>query len=226
MIDLPALPPRMKNLPKDERGYPTPWFVVWLDKAGEPVKPGTEGATPDFRVIAPGKLALAFKMHRCWICGATIVGHAKVFVLGPMCVVNRTTSEPPSHRACAEFAARACPFLVRPRQKRNPKNMPEDKLAPAGIHIDRNPGAVALYQTGTFTPFRAGDGVLFQLGRPIKVDWYAQGRPATREEITESVDSGLPLLLAEAKKQGIEAIRELARMHIEAEKLYPPARLA
>ena len=218
MITLPEMHPRIARLPKDERGYPVPWFVQWF-KDGEPCKTG-EGK-PDFRVIAPDKMVKAYKNDRCWICGATIVGHAKVFAIGPMCVVNRTTSEPPSHRYCAEFAAKACPFLIHPRQKRNAKAMTELAGAPAGIHLDRNPGAVALYQTGTYKPFRAGDGVLFQLGKPIRVDWWAEGRQATRAEIQASMESGLPFLIAEARKEGLDAMRELARMHGEALKLLP-----
>jgi hypothetical protein len=139
-----------------------------------------------------------------------------------MCVVNRVTSEPPSHRACAEFAAKACPFLIHPRQKRDMKGMIDNPVV-AGVMIPRNPGAVCLYQTAKAKPFRAGDGVLFQLGSPIRIDWYAQGRAATRAEIEASIEAGLPLLAAEARKEGLEAVRELARMHEAAMRLLPAA---
>jgi hypothetical protein len=218
MITLPPMPPRIARLPKDDRGYPVPWFICWV-KDGKPCAAG-EGE-PDFRVIAPGKLRQAYTQGKCWICGGSMMGHSKVFVIGPMCVVNRVTSEPPSHRECAEFAATACPFLTRPRQKRDTKDLPQDRVI-AGNPIDRNPGAVCLYQTSKAKPFKAGDGVLFQLGDPIRIDWWAEGRKATRAEIEHSIETGLPLLMAEARKDGPEAIRALAQMYEAALKLLPP----
>ena len=184
MIAVPEMPSRIARLPKDDRGYPVPWFVAWM-KDGKPCK---SGGKPDFRVIAPGRLQQAFTQKRCWICGWPLGLH-QVYVIGPMCVVNRVTSEPASHRDCAEFAATACPFPVRPRQKRSEKGLPEERVI-AGSPIDRNPGALALYETRFATPFKAGDGYLFRLGAPARVDWYAQGRRATRAEIEASIESG------------------------------------
>jgi ferredoxin len=219
MIELPTMPDRIARLPHDDRGYPVPWFICWL-KDGKPCSPG-EGQ-PDFRVIAPGKLASAVNRRRCWICGGSLFGSSRVFVIGPMCAVNRVTSEPPSHRECAEFAAKACPFLTNPREKRNAKNMIEGGVV-AGIHIDRNPGAVCLYQTNKAKAFEAGEGVLFRLGAPIRIDWYARGRKATRAEIEESIESGYPLLEREAVKDGPEALALLAQMRDAAMQLLPAA---
>jgi hypothetical protein len=216
-VSLPDMPARIARLPRDERGYPAPWFVCWV-KGGEPC-PAGEGE-PDFRVIGPDKLAEAYKQAKCWICGLSLIGAARVYTIGPMCVVNRTTSEPPSHRDCAEFAAKACPFLTRPRQKRDRKGLPEDRVV-VGNPIDRNPGAVCLYQTGKAKPFRAGGGWLFRLGPPIRVDWWAEGRKATRAEIEASIESGYPLLFEEAKKDGIEGIQELGRMRLQAMQYLP-----
>jgi hypothetical protein len=218
-ITLPPLPPRIARLPKDGRGYPVPWFICWM-KDGEPCPPG-EGE-PDFRVVAPGRIRDAYNQSKCWICGGSLIGHARVFVIGPMCVVNRVTSEPPNHRECAEFAARACPFIIHPRQKRDAKNMIENGVV-AGTMIPRNPGAVCLYQTSKAKPFKAGDGVLFQLGDPIRIDWWAEGRKATRAEIEESIRTGMPLLMAEARKDGLEAVHALAQMHQAAMQLLPAA---
>jgi hypothetical protein len=33
------------------------------------------------------------------------------FVVGPMCGINRNSAEPPSHKECAQWSARNCPFL-------------------------------------------------------------------------------------------------------------------
>jgi hypothetical protein len=194
-MKLPDMPDRMKILKRDERGFPVPWFVHWEDDK------------PDFRVISPGKLTMAYKFERCWICGGQLGVH-RICVVGPMCVVNRVTSEPPSHRGCAEFAAKACPFLVKPRMRRNEKDLPEHGFT-AGIHLDRNPGCVALYET---RHVKVEDG-LFKLGEPTRIDWWAEGRRATRAEVLASIDSGYPILVDIATKHdGPAGVRELVRL--------------
>src|SRR5262249_25074805 len=130
--DIP-LPLRMQQLPVDERGYPVPWFVMWQD------------GKPDFRIIGHGKLATAVKQERCWICGGRL-GRIKTSLIGPMCAVNRVTSEPPSHPACAEYAARACPFLSQPKRIRNEEGMPEETHQ-AGTPIMRNPGVACCWSS-------------------------------------------------------------------------------
>ena len=217
MIDLPAMPARIAGLRRDDRGYPVPWFVAWMDGPKLCV-PGA--GKPDFRVIAPGKLEQAFVGCRCWLCGGPL-GRHKVYVIGPMCVINRVTSEPACHRDCAEFAAAACPFLTRPREKRSGKNLPENRFVATGA-IDRNPGAVCLYQTPFVKLRRPGKGVVFELGPPERVDWWARGRQATRAEILESIESGYPLLVREAEQEGV-ALTELAQMRDAAMQLLPAA---
>lgn len=41
---LPPQPPKMQHLPVDERGFPAPYFVAWID------------GKPDHRVVDPEKL--------------------------------------------------------------------------------------------------------------------------------------------------------------------------
>jgi hypothetical protein len=31
MINLPPMPDSIAKLPRDERGYPVPWFVAWVN---------------------------------------------------------------------------------------------------------------------------------------------------------------------------------------------------
>ena len=217
-VALPELPPRIARLWKDERGYPVPAFVEWVRDA-EAAKRGEPGAHPDFRCADFAFRERAFKTGLCWICGDKLGVH-RVYVIGPMCVINRVTMEPASHRDCATFAATACPFLVRPRQKRNAKGLPEDADAP-GVMIERNPGCVCLYETREAQAFDAGNGWLIRLGKPDRVDWWAEGRKATRAEIMASIDSGYPLLEAEAWKDGVGAVDDLARMAAGALKLLP-----
>jgi hypothetical protein len=186
-------------------------------KDGAPVPAGQ--GEPDFRVIGPGKLGSAVRRNRCWICGEPLGVH-KVYVIGPMCVINRATSEPPSHRDCATFAAEACPFLTRPRQKRDRKDMPGDGVI-AGIHIDRNPGAACLYETAKARGFKAGEGMLWRLGDPDHIEWWASGRKATRAEVMDSIDTGYPLLYNMAVEEGPKAVEELERMKAHAMQYLP-----
>lgn len=220
MFQLPTMPPRIGALPRDSRGYPVPWFVQWFD-AGQPSHTGT--GIPDFRIVNTSKFIQAVKRRLCWVCGGSL-GRHQIFVIGPMCVINRVTSEPPNHRECAEFAAKACPFLTQPRMKRNPKALPvSSAVDPAGIHLDRNPGAMCLYETKHFRPFKpeGDDGYLFRLGEPDRVDWYARGRIATRDEVSESIRTGFPTLEHLAKEDGAEALMELYMQRDRAMALLP-----
>jgi hypothetical protein len=219
-IALPELPPRIARLPKDERGYPVPAFVEWM-RDGKAAARCEPGATPDFRFIRSDFRARAFKLGLCWICGDKLGVH-QVFVIGPMCVINRTTMEPASHRQCAEFAAKACPFLVKPRMRRLPMAEDEPRHV-AGKMFERNPGCVCLYETREAKTFNPGNGWLIQLGKPTRVDWWAEGRRATRAEIVASIDSGYPLLAEQALKDGGDASATLARLTFAALKLLPAA---
>ena len=218
-VALPELPPRIKRLPKDDRGYPVPKFVEWM-KDGKPAADRTSpGAVPDFRYANQGFRARAFKQGLCWICGEPTGVH-QVYAIGPMCLINRTTMEPASHRDCATFAAKACPFLIRPRMRRIGFDEDEPRGV-AGQMIERNPGCVALYETRQAETFQATGGWLIRLGKPDRVDWWAEGRQATRAEVMASIDSGYPLLLDQAMKDGQDAVEELGRLSIEAFKLLP-----
>ena len=221
-VELPEMPARIARLRRDARGYPVPWFVEWF-KAGERVEREEPGAEPDFRYADLSFRWRGFHNGRCWICGDHLGTH-KVYAIGPLCVINRVTSEPASHRECAEFAARACPFLVRPRQKRNKKGLDDDAQAP-GIMIDRNPGCVCLYETPLARAFSVGPGQgwLIRLDEPTRIDWWAEGRQATRAEIEASIESGFPLLMEMAEEQGPAAIAELMKMSVDAMCYLPAA---
>jgi hypothetical protein len=141
--------------------------------------------------------------------------------LGPMCAINRTISEPPSHRECAVYSAIACPFLSNPAMRRHEVGLPEERIEAAGIGIKRNPGAVAIWLTRGYRPFKAGNGVLFTFDDPTEVLWFAEGRAAKREEVEASIHSGLPLLEVEAAKEGAPAIAALRKMTADAMRYLP-----
>jgi hypothetical protein len=213
-------PPRMRHLKEDHRGFVVPWFVSWA-KNGKPCEYG-EGE-PDFRAADTRKFKRALAERRCWLCGE-MLGVNLAFVIGPMCAVTRVTSEPPCHLECATYAVQVCPFLTKPRMRRNEKDLPEDRINPGGIAIPRNPGACCIWVTRSFKTFRPGagnDGVLLRLGDPVSVQWYAEGREATRAEIERSIESGYPLLRDAAKRQGDEAVDQLVEDMAKVSPLLP-----
>lgn len=204
------IPPRMRKLPVSDRGYPIPWFVHYVPETGE----------SDFRVIGRGKLFTAHSKKLCWLCGEKL-GTYLCFTIGPMCTVNRVSAEPPSHRECAEYATKACPFLTQPRMKRNEADMPEEGRPPGGMMIKRNPGATALWITKSYQVIKAEGGVVFQIGDPTEVQWWAEGKTATPEQVLASFDSGLPILEQEAWRNGKPAIKEFRRMVEESKQWLP-----
>lgn len=188
--ELPPMPDRIAALPV-HRGYPVPWFVVWLD--GDPPEPVAVGqGEPDFRIIAPDAPLRAHTERRCWVCGKTM-GAYKAFVIGPMCAVNRTSAEPPSHHGCAVWSARACPFLSRPHAKRREVEGAKAEHVP-GIMIGRNPQAAGVWVTKRYEIIHVESGILFRLGDPEDVLWFAEGRDATHDEVEHSIQTGLPAL--------------------------------
>lgn len=208
---LEPLPNRMTHLPLDERGYPIPWFVAYID------------GKPEFRAMDNRKWLTAIKENRCWVCGG-ILGVNKVFVVGPMCGVNRTTSEPPCHLDCAQWSARNCPFLSNPNMtRREDENIHQGNLAEktAGIALSRNPGVVLLWITKNYVVFQDPRGrPLISMGEPERVEWWCRGRTASYSEVKNSIETGLPALEALAAQQD-GGLAHLDKMKQRLEPLLP-----
>lgn len=210
--ELGTLPLRIARLPLDARGYPVPWFVEWI------------GGKPEFRAMDGQKFARAIRERRCWVCG-DVLGRHLAFVLGPMCAVNRTNPEPPSHYECAAWSARFCPHMVR-REDAFTESCDKNEGG-----LMRNPGCCGVWVTSGYTVFKTSAGAtgyLIRIGPPERVEWYAEGRPATREEVLRSIDSGLPLLEAQCDNERTELDRRdaraaLARARQAVEQWLPPA---
>lgn len=189
MIELPEMPASIARLKRDGRGYPVPFFVWWCD------------GKPDFRIINPVAIERCIKDRLCWICGEKL-GRFLTFVSGPMCGVNRISSEPASHLKCTHFAVKACPFMLLPKAKRRLAGLPENIQQPGpsdSIHLDRNPGVTMLWIVLQTSHIRVDwgktGGALLHLPKPFTVEWWSQGRKATRDEVLESIDSGITELL-------------------------------
>lgn len=205
------MPDRIKKLPVDERGYPVPRFVQYIN------------GKPDFRVIREEWLHKCIQKKICWLCGDPLGRHL-AFPIGPMCAINRVNSEPPCHLVCAEFAVKACPFMVFPNRKRNEDDLPDNRIEAPGMPILRNPGVMCIWITNSYQTFRArggNRGLLFSLGEAEVTSWWSQGRRATREEVMASINSGLPILQQMAEHEGPSAIAEFERQKVRGLALVP-----
>ena len=192
-------PARMRSRPIDPRGYSIPWFVAEID------------GKPDLRIADSEKRVKAIRNRLCWVCGERLGVHL-TFVIGPMCVVNRVTSEPPVHMDCGLYSVKGCPFLTRPLAQYRTANMPDGVTDPGGIALTHNPGACALYTTKTFGIMQLERGFLIRLGDPESVQFWHAGKIATRAEVDAAVSIGLPKLRALAEEEGAHATAELDRM--------------
>lgn len=174
----------MVGRPVDRRGFPVPFFVAEVDGEWR------------FDIVDPKKYQQCIDRDLCWLCGERL-GRYRAFVIGPMCVINRVSSEPPSHLDCAEFACTACPFLTRPMARRNPDK--EGFVAPAGDPVERNPGASAVWVTerGGYRYFvpKGSRSALVQLdSEPVQLHAWAHGKPLQWDAMEESMQSGIPYL--------------------------------
>lgn len=206
--DVP-IPETMKDLPLSDRGYVVPFFVSWIN------------GQPDFRCVQPGTVVKCVRNGLCWVCGQPHDrdqnGHIiQTYVIGPMCSINHLSAEPGSHLECARYSVRVCPFLTAPKMVRNEKSLPEDTHDPGGMFITRNPGAMILWTTSSYSLVPTNESPLFRLGEPSYLEFWREGRYATHAEVMESIRTGLPILQEEADRQGPLAQHELKRMVGEA----------
>lgn len=202
--ELRDIPKRMTALPIDDRGYPIPAFVDTVD------------GVRDFRFMDRTHWLRCVKERLCWVCGERL-GINLAFVIGPMCAINRTTSEPPCHRECAVWSARFCPFLSRPHMHRREDELTRERREhSAGCPILRNPGVSLVWVTRYYRTWKDDKGApLIEVGDPLEVLWFAEGRDATRAEVEESIRTGYPLLeeIAATQEGGLEALHA-ARLQI------------
>jgi hypothetical protein len=198
------IPDRMRRLPISDRGFPIPKFVPYVD------------GKPEFRGMDGRHLNECVKRKLCWLCGEPLGVHM-TFVMGPMCAINVNNAEPPCHYRCAEYAAKACPFLTQPKMRRNEKDLPELMSAEntPGIPIRRNPGVALLWTTRSYKLNHDRNGVLFNPGLPEHIEAYCEGREATLEEVSHSVATGIPILMEVAEKEGPEAVKLCHKMIAE-----------
>lgn len=96
------------------------------------------------------------------------------------------------------------PHLSTPGAKyREGADLAEDCAPQANVSKLRA-GATAIWITKRrgARPFAAGDGVLFALDEPMRIEWYAEGRAASLPQVSDAIGKGLPTLRTAAEADG------------------------
>jgi len=100
-VDAVPIPPKMRMLDRDRRGYPVPWIVQRdLDRR------------PFFVMNDQMKVATTARRKLCGICGQKLERDTWM-IGGPGAAFHEHGAylDPPMHRACATYALMVCPYL-------------------------------------------------------------------------------------------------------------------
>ena len=174
--DIPAPPKSLAHLPIGKRGYPVPPFVKHID--GE----------PDFRAVDMSYVVQAERNKLCFVCGLPR-GSESVFVCGPLSFTNRVCIEPSMHARCARYSAQACPFITKPNMQRRDTSDLADHMPPPmlALQVRDNPGCYALaFTRGHRLDILPNGMPLWNFGPSLyAVEWWQEGRLATRAEVRE-----------------------------------------
>ncbi len=202
---LPPMPSRLTSLPLDHRGYPVPWFVTERTPDGR----------HDFVRIQAARADEAMKGRLCWVSGHPL-GRNVAFVVGPMCIINRVSGDPPVIPEIADWSVQACPFLSRPLAKR-PTERLEGHTTP-GIMDPGNPGICAVWVTRDWQRTRDR---LFRFGEPERVTWWHKGAPCDPATAARGFEKSARTLEEMAEAEGAEAMAAIARLKAHARQYLP-----
>ena len=100
-VEAVPIPPKMRMLPRDRRGYPVPW-IVQRDLTSRPF----------FVMNDHAKVAACGRRKLCGICGQKL--ERDVWLIGgPGAAFHEQGAylDPPMHHACATYALLVCPYL-------------------------------------------------------------------------------------------------------------------
>lgn len=130
------IPPQMRTLERDHRGYPIP-YIVLRDRTGMP-----QFTINDYRAVEK-----CITKRLCAICGKRLAKWMW-FVGGSRCFMHPDGAflDPPSHMACATYALQVCPFLAAPSYG---KRIDDKRLTP-----ERRPINMALVHIEDMLPDR------------------------------------------------------------------------
>jgi hypothetical protein len=173
-------------------GYVVPWFVAWY-LGDKQVDERVPGAKPSFPTTDFGKLVQARKRNLCWICGNPL-GANKAFVFGPASAITRSSSEPPSHLACAGYAVTICPYLINPKHEqaghKRPRKQGEEILSAIEPH---NPGLAVIWVTKRYELHWPAPklAVFCPIDAPVAIQYWREGRKATYKEVADAMQASI-----------------------------------
>lgn len=173
-LDWTGAHPAIRDLLRDNRGYPIPYFIATLPNGER-----------DFRIGSGIKAKICIHEHRCWVCG-TNLGRLRCFIGGPLSVWNRVFGDAWMHPGCAEFSMRNCPHLLGRAVKRREAGLPPEAMAQEGFVADRPPFAGQYFTTSRAVILRSHGG-LIEAGPSTKVVWWKDGRVVEEAEIVDEL---------------------------------------
>jgi hypothetical protein len=188
------IPPRMRKLDRDPRGYPIPWGVL-RDQQGR----------AHFTVNDEGKRVLALLESLCPICGGKMPAR-RFFVGGPRSAFddNGAYNDPPMHGECMRYALRTCPYLAAPSYGRRIDAATVPAGEPERIYIDRTMIAerpvlfVAVLSIGQTV--QSGRFTVKPTKPYLLVEYWRHGKRLTESEgsriAQEAIRAPLPALAA------------------------------
>lgn len=182
--DIVPVPPKMRLLPRDRRGYPIPW-IVQRDLTGRPF----------FIVNDTEKTTACGRRKVCGICGRKLERDAWM-IGGPGSAFHEQGMflDPPMHYECAAYALKVCPYIgarytgrleeALSRQGKWPANL---RLVITESAIPEQPPFFALARASRVAWALGSDGApVFRPHRPwIGVEFWRWGGQISEAEARE-----------------------------------------
>lgn len=176
MSSIPV-PDFMADLPVF-RGLPVP-FTVFVGEDG----------IPDFKVADQRKRMRCMIEGLCALCGKSLRPKEVVLIGGPSCCANRIFFDPASHRECAIYATKACPYL---------SNADWDYATQPPRHLEEGQTVIKTFEErSAHRPDRIGvyfcrsyemvkhKGTWYVLaGKPTRIDWTLCAQRTPQQKIT------------------------------------------
>jgi hypothetical protein len=159
-----GVPPTIARLPRDENGWPIPYFSATVN--------GRQTAgVADARKLAP-----AVRNSLCWICGVRMPDESPLaFITGPNGLRSRQATDWASHSSCALFAVRYCPFMAVENWERSKVFTRAGTVVPIGGTMAKPPVTI-LITTMRVHVLQFADGILFRFPNAHHAEIYRLGK--------------------------------------------------
>jgi hypothetical protein len=163
-MNMPPIPDRMKKFPLWKGLYPI-FYTVMM-----------ENGKPNFRVVSRARQIECANQNKCHMCGERMKP-PYYFIGGPGSISSRHFSDGPMHKECAEYAAKACPFLSNPHARYSIQPVAKEHTNFEYVinhAIDAGtirPAEMAVAWTDSYRANLTGQYPDFHAGTWIGIDW-------------------------------------------------------